>query len=137
MAREYALYKGDKFIDLGTCKYLAEKLGVTEKTIIYYASPAHRKKTKDNALIVIKISGAEEVEAMLKIKDDVDLKELEKFGFKSNKNGQYKKRYTLIYKNRKISGRSGDKGHSKLYTAYELFDLIQAGLVEKVESVQK
>ena len=70
---------------------------------------------------------------MLKIKDDVDLKELEKFGFELNKNAQYQKRYTLIYKNRKISGRSGDKGHSKLYIAYELFDLIQAGLVEKVK----
>ena len=70
---------------------------------------------------------------MLKIKDNVDLKELEKFGFKLNSKGQYEKRYTLIYKNRKISGRSGDKGHSKLYIAYELFDLIKADLVEVVE----
>lgn len=69
---------------------------------------------------------------MLKIKDDVDLKELEKFGFKLNGKGQYEKRYTLIYKNRKISGRSGDRAHSKIYIAYELYDLIQAGLVEKV-----
>ena len=68
---------------------------------------------------------------MLKIKDDVDLKELENFGFILNKKGQYEKRFTLIYKNRKISGRSGDKSFSKLYIAYELYDLIQAGLVEK------
>lgn len=68
---------------------------------------------------------------MLKIKDNVELKELEKFGFKLNEKGQYEKRFTLIYKNRKISGRSGDKGFSKIYIAYELYDLIQAGLVEK------
>ena len=68
---------------------------------------------------------------MLKIKDNVPIEELEKFGFKLNNKGQYEKRYTLIFKNRKISGRSGDKGHSKLYIAYELYDLIKAGLVEK------
>ena len=30
MQKEYALYKGDTIIDLGTRKYLAELLGVTE-----------------------------------------------------------------------------------------------------------
>ena len=68
---------------------------------------------------------------MLKIRDGVDLKELEKFGFKLNEKGQYQKRFTLIYKNRKISGRSGDKAFSKLHIAYELYDLIKANLVIK------
>lgn len=68
---------------------------------------------------------------MLKIRDDVDLKELEKYGFELNEKGQYQKRFTLIYKNRKISGRSGDKGFSKLHIAYELYDLIKADLVVK------
>ena len=70
---------------------------------------------------------------MLKIKEEIDLKELEKFGFKLNEKGQYIKRNTLIYKNRKISGRSDNPHWSKLYIAYELFDIIQAGLVEKVK----
>ena len=70
---------------------------------------------------------------MLKIKDDVDLKELEKFGFELNSKGQYEKKYTLIYKSRKMSGRLGDKSHSKLSIAYELFELIKADLVEVVE----
>ena len=39
---------------------------------------------------------------MLKIRDDVDLKELEKFGFELNSKGQYVKPNTLIFKNRKI-----------------------------------
>ena len=68
---------------------------------------------------------------LLKIKDDVDLKELEKFGFILNKKGQYEKRFTLIYKNRKISGRSGDKAFSKLYIAYELYDIIKARFSRK------
>lgn len=53
----YALYKGDKFIDLGTKEYLAEKLNVTPKTIYYYTTAAYRKRIKDYSkrLFVIKI----------------------------------------------------------------------------------
>lgn len=67
----------------------------------------------------------------LKICDDIDLNELEKFGFERNDKGQYIKPNTLIFKNRKISGRSRNSGWSKLYIAYELYDLIKAGLVVK------
>lgn len=78
---------------------------------------------------------------MLKIKDDVDLKELEKFGFK-----EYGKVWgfndddydigLLVFKDtRKVLI------YSAMYGGYEngkkvepkLYDLIQAGLVEKVE----
>lgn len=65
----------------------------------------------------------------LKIRDDIDLNELEKFGFERNDKGQYVKPNTLIFKNRKISGRSRNSSWSKLYIAYELYDLIKAGLV--------
>ena len=69
---------------------------------------------------------------MLRIKEGIDLKVLEKFGFEKNEKGQYIKPNTLIYKNRTISGRSRNSGWSKLYIAYELFDIIKADLVEKV-----
>lgn len=67
----------------------------------------------------------------LRIRDDVDLKELEKYGFELNSKGQYIKPNTLIFKNRKISGRSRNSSWSKLYIAYELYDLIKADLVVK------
>jgi len=51
----YALYKGDYFIDLGTKRYLANLLNVKIETITHYMTPAHRKRTKDNGYIVIKI----------------------------------------------------------------------------------
>lgn len=51
----YALYKGDSFIDLGTKEHLANLLNVKIETIEYYMSPAHRRRSKDNAYIVIKI----------------------------------------------------------------------------------
>ena len=69
---------------------------------------------------------------MLKIRDDVDLKELEKFGFIKDKNIYYYKNVfsvivLMVFDNRKISNPTDDNGNVILY------DLIQAGLVEKVE----
>lgn len=60
---DYALYKGDKFIDLGTREYLANVLNCSVRTIDWLASPANRKRInsrkkiekESNALIVIKI----------------------------------------------------------------------------------
>lgn len=68
---------------------------------------------------------------MLKIKDNVDLKELEKFGF-VNTDGRYIGEHTIICKNRNVIGRSRYGNWSKMYAVEEMFDLIQAGLVEKV-----
>lgn len=53
--KEYALYKGDKFIDIGTKEYLAELLNVKKETIEFYASPTQLKRIKDNAYVVVKI----------------------------------------------------------------------------------
>ena len=69
---------------------------------------------------------------MLKIKDNVDLKELEKFGFiKTGYIYNYKKIFAvtvlMVFDNKKISTPTDDNGNVILY------DLIQAGLVEKVE----
>ena len=74
---------------------------------------------------------------MLKIKDNVDLKELEKFGFDME---QTKDEFDQIY--HFDSGLSFDKDYRTLsipmYYCMEdepydtLYDLIQAGLVEKV-----
>lgn len=83
---------------------------------------------------------------MLKIKDNVDLKELEKFGFKQEENRYCGNRY--IYTNYESSEMVCVSLKSKfIYCELEevgiygaifedllgvLFDLMQAGLVEKV-----
>lgn len=76
---------------------------------------------------------------MLKIKDDVDLKELEKFGFKWD---EYYTEYYIFSKNKdeKVSVTEDRRiliedfsGFSIVEYLDVLFDLIQAGLVEKVE----
>ena len=78
---------------------------------------------------------------MLKIKDNVDLKELEKYGFTKPKYGCYEKlvkdnwnykMYIYITKDtRKIQVNTYDDYDVDLDDT--LYDLIQAGLVEKVD----
>ena len=87
---------------------------------------------------------------MLKIKDNVDLKELEKFGFEINfVTGVYKKElkssymdnyYIEVQKSRRIiiETRIKDEYIRNLKSTNTdeldvIYDLIQAGLVEKVE----
>lgn len=77
---------------------------------------------------------------MLKIKDNVDLKELEKFGFEYIKNSNYpmlsNQEYYYDYIGT-IAIYENTKAIIVRYTGNEtidtLYDLIQAGLVEKVE----
>jgi len=58
--KEYALYKGDTFIDLGSKKKLAERIGVKISTITFYMSPTYKKRGFENRYLVIKIEGEEE-----------------------------------------------------------------------------
>lgn len=55
----YALYKGDHFIDIGTREYLANLIGVTPKTISFYASPAQIKRNGNNCYICVRIKDDE------------------------------------------------------------------------------
>lgn len=42
--REYAIYRGDTFLDIGTKKELAEKFNVSEDTITFWHSPSNLKR---------------------------------------------------------------------------------------------
>lgn len=53
--RQYALYKGDKFITMGTKKEIAEYWGVKPKTIVYYSTPSYIKRRYENGLLAIEI----------------------------------------------------------------------------------
>lgn len=78
---------------------------------------------------------------MLKIKDNVDLKELEKFGFKKEE-GEYKRTMPhdedvemIIFDDREITNWVWGVDRESCDNEYRelLFDLITAGLVEKVK----
>lgn len=95
------------------------------------------RKKLDEAM---KLTDEEEKKKMLKIKDNVDLKELEKFGFKDD---DYKGKYyyrtkldqpLIIYINkwnRIIYLFSNTNSLETVDIITVLYDLIQAGLVEK------
>lgn len=42
--KEYALYKGDKCLVIGTLKEIAIERNVKVRTIYYYNSPAYKKR---------------------------------------------------------------------------------------------
>lgn len=64
--REYALYKGDKFIDIGTLDYLANLINVKKKTIYFISTPSYHerleKRKSNNAYIAVKLEDENELE---------------------------------------------------------------------------
>lgn len=59
-AKEYALYKGDTFLCIGTMKEIAKQRNITLETVRFYRTRAYKKrvekrKNSKNAMILIKI----------------------------------------------------------------------------------
>lgn len=54
MAAEYAVYKGEDIVAIGTVKELSKKLKVQEKTIKWY-SYANRQKRWKNGTVAVRI----------------------------------------------------------------------------------
>lgn len=50
---EYALYKGDTFIDLGTAEELAEKHNFKLRTIYYMTEPSYRKRMRKKRILCL------------------------------------------------------------------------------------
>lgn len=46
-AKEYALYKGEELIAMGTKREIAEQLGVSVNTVSYYGTPVYARRTND------------------------------------------------------------------------------------------
>lgn len=47
----YAMYKGDKLVATGTAREIAEQMGISVKTVYWYASPAARRRTKNGTVV--------------------------------------------------------------------------------------
>ncbi|MGD7007589.1 hypothetical protein [Metabacillus sp. 84] len=64
MANEYAVYKGDQFVCLGTVRECAAYMGVTEKTVRFWSLPVYRRRMEqsagDNYIISFRIKEDEE-----------------------------------------------------------------------------
>lgn len=46
IAKEYALYKGDNLLAMGTIEEIANKIGVQKNTIYYYKTQAYQNRLK-------------------------------------------------------------------------------------------
>ena len=52
----FAIYKGDRFIDVGTIREMASRLKVKENTLRFYATKVHRKRVSEkNGLVVVRL----------------------------------------------------------------------------------
>lgn len=58
-AKEYALYRGDEFVDVGTADELAERMGVKAETVLFYASPSWRRRSASyrNPTVAVRLGG--------------------------------------------------------------------------------
>jgi hypothetical protein len=62
---DYAVYRGDELLSIGTIKECSEHLGVKEETLRFYTSPVYKKRVEkrndaDSAIIVFRIEDDEE-----------------------------------------------------------------------------
>jgi hypothetical protein len=56
----YAIYKGEKFLDIGTSKELSEKFKVKRETIQFWSTPSHINKMGKNSMCTVKLGKEEE-----------------------------------------------------------------------------
>ena len=53
---EYAVYKGEEFLDIGTARELAEKFNVKEDTVYYWATNTNKKRVGKNGKVAVKLN---------------------------------------------------------------------------------
>lgn len=54
-AKEYALYKGEELLAMGTKREIAEQLGVSARTVGYYDTPVYARRTSENGRRLVEI----------------------------------------------------------------------------------
>ena len=64
--KEYALYKGEEILAMGTIPYIARVMGVQRQTIAFYKTQVYKnrlakqKTTSENARILVSLDGWED-----------------------------------------------------------------------------
>lgn len=54
-AKEYALYKGEELLAMGTKREIAKQLGVSASTVGYYGTPVYARRTSENGRRLVEI----------------------------------------------------------------------------------
>ncbi|TCU72906.1 hypothetical protein EV204_105242 [Tissierella praeacuta] len=59
--KEYALYKGEEILAMGTVSEIAKEMNIKKETVLYYRTPTQKKRSKsDNCRILIPLNEEEE-----------------------------------------------------------------------------
>lgn len=53
--KEYALYKGEELLAVGTKREIAKQLGVSASTVGYYGTPVYARRTSDNGRRLVEL----------------------------------------------------------------------------------
>lgn len=53
--KEYALYKGEELLAMGTKREIAAQLGVSPSTIAYYGTPVYARRTTERGRRLIEL----------------------------------------------------------------------------------
>lgn len=53
--KEYALYKGEELLGMGTKKEIAKQLGVSPSTVGYYGTPVYARRTSDKGRRLVEL----------------------------------------------------------------------------------
>ena len=54
-AKEFALYKGEELLAMGTKREIAEQLGVSPSTVGYYGTPVYARRTSENGRRLVEL----------------------------------------------------------------------------------
>lgn len=54
-AKEFALYKGEELLAMGTKREIAKKLGVSASTVGYYGTPVYARRTSENGRRLVEL----------------------------------------------------------------------------------
>ena len=102
---QYALYKGEKLVEIGTKRKLAELLKVRVETIAFYTTPTHRKRSK-NGYCVVKIEEEKMKGEILDIETAQELagnkKEIERLKILQRKYDKIEQKNTFLESRNKI-----------------------------------
>ena len=53
--KEYALYKGEEIIAMGTKREIAEQLGISVHAVTCYGTPSYARRTSENARRLVEL----------------------------------------------------------------------------------
>lgn len=130
---QYALYKGEKLVGIGTKKELAKLLKVRVETITFYTTPTHRKRCK-NGYCVVKIEEEKMKGEILDIETAQELaenkKEIERL--KRDKNLAEERLKTLQRKYDKMEQRN-----TFLESRNKILELVESYLPHRINVISK